>query len=78
MASYNDHRILASQLRELADALLAEINAFHATAAARNDPSRAARALMPSTEWLRQASQAMLFGTAAVRAAREELTAPQN
>ena len=73
VASYNDHRLLASRIRELTDALLAETEAFHATTAARNDPSRAAKALQPSTDWLRQASQAMLFGTAALRAAREQL-----
>lgn len=78
MASYNDHRLLASRIRELTDALLAETEAFYATAAARDDPSRAAKTLEPSTDWLRQASHAMLFGTAALRAAREELAAPDD
>ena len=78
MESYNDHRLLALRIRELTDALLAETEAFHTTEVARNDPSRAAEALEPSTDWLRQASHAMLFGTAALRAAREELTAPKD
>ena len=76
MASYREYQTLVSRIREAADALEAETEAYMRATSHSGPPSLIEADVKRSTEWLRHALKSLLMATVALRDAREQAARP--